>query len=297
MQVAASLFAGMLILAAAVFILVGCLVCYGLVRYRARAGAGEPAQTFGSRKLETIWTVVPLILVTGLFIATLRAMALIDAPSQPGRAADLIVTGHQWWWQARYSNGAVTAGEVHIPAGKRLLVQVESADVIHDFWVPHLARKMDAVPGRSSYIWLEADAPGTWDGACSEFCGTQHAWMRFIVVAEPEAAFSVWLNHLAEPAATPSTEPAAQGALLFQQKKCGDCHAIAGTGARGESGPDLTHVATRRYLGGTISPNTSDNLARWSASPQSMKPGNRMPDQPLSDAERTAIASYLETLQ
>jgi cytochrome c oxidase subunit 2 len=296
-QVAASLFTGILILSAAIFLLVACLVCYSLVRYRARAGAGDPLQTFGSRRLETIWTAIPLLLVTAIFIVTVRAMALIDAPDQPGRSPDLVVTGHQWWWQARYPNGSVTAGDIHIPAGKRLLVQIESADVIHDFWVPQLARKMDAVPGRSGYIWLEADAAGTYEGRCSEFCGTQHAWMHFIVVAEPEAAFSVWLNHQAEPAATPASEPAAQGALLFQQKKCGDCHAISGTAARGTSGPDLTHVATRQFLGAGISSNTLGNLALWSASPQSIKPGNRMPDQPLSPAERTAIAAYLETLR
>jgi cytochrome c oxidase subunit 2 len=296
-QVAASLFAGILILAAAIFILVACLVCYSLVRYRARAGAGEPRQTFGSPTLETVWTAIPLILVTGIFIVTVRAMALIDAPSQPGRPPDLVVTGHQWWWQARYPNGAVTAGEIHIPVGKRLLAQIQSADVIHDFWVPQLARKMDAVPGRSGYIWLEADAPGTYNGVCSEFCGTQHAWMHFIVVAEPEAAFSVWVNHQAEPVAASSTESAPAGAALFQQKKCGDCHAISGTPARGASGPDLTHVASRRFLGSGISPNTVQNLALWSASPQSIKPGNRMPDQPLSEAERTAVAAYLETLR
>jgi cytochrome c oxidase subunit 2 len=296
-QVAASLFAGILILSAAVFILVACLVCYSLIRYRARAGAGEPRQTFGSRRLETVWTAIPLVLVTAIFIVTVRAMALIDAPDQPGRPADLVVTGHQWWWQARYPNGAATAGEIHIPVGKRLLVQIESADVIHDFWVPGLARKMDAVPGRSAYIWLEADVPGTYDGRCSEFCGTQHAWMQFIVVAEPQAAYSVWLNHQAEPGATPTTEPAAQGALLFQQKKCGDCHAISGTAARGASGPDLTHVASRQFLGAGISPNTLENLGLWSAAPQSAKPGNRMPDQALTPAERTALAAYLEMLR
>ncbi len=296
-QVAASLFAGILILAAVIFFLVAGLVCYSLVRYRARPGAGEPRQIFGSAKLETLWTAIPLILVTGIFIVTVRAMALIDAPSQPGRPPDLVITGHQWWWQARYPNGAVTAGEIHIPAAKRLLVQIESADVIHDFWVPQLARKMDAVPGRSGYIWLGADTSGTYDGVCSEFCGTQHAWMHFIVVAEPHAEFAAWLNHQAEPAAMPSTEPAVRGALLFQQKKCGDCHAISGTAARGVSGPDLTHVATRRFLGAGISVNTVENLALWSAVPQSIKPGNRMPDQPLSDPERAAIAAYLETLR
>lgn len=296
-QIGASLFAGILILAAIIFLLIAGLVCYSLVRYRVRAGAGEPRQTFGSRRLEAIWTAIPLLLVTAIFILTVRAMARIDAPSDPDRPADLIVTGHQWWWEASYPNGAVTATEIHIPVGKRLLVQIASADVIHDFWVPELARKMDAVPGLSSYIWLEADKPGTYDGRCSEFCGTQHAWMHFTVTAEPDDAFSAWLRNQAEPAAAPATEPATQGALFFQQKKCGDCHAIRGTAARGASGPDLTHVASRQTLGAGISRNTLQNLALWSTSPQSIKPGNRMPDQPLSTAERDAIAAYLETLR
>jgi cytochrome c oxidase subunit 2 len=280
-----------------IFILVAVLVTWSIIRYRARPGAGEPLQTFGSPRLETVWTVVPLILVTGLFFMTIRAMALIDAPGQPDRPPDLVITGHQWWWQARYANGALTAGEFHIPVGRRLLVQIESADVIHDFWVPELARKMDAVPGRTGYIWLEADSAGTYDGVCSEFCGTQHAWMHFIVVAEPEAAFSAWLAQQAEPATKPSTEATLRGRTLFQQKKCGDCHAISGSDARGASGPDLTHVASRRFLGAGISANTAENMSRWSSSPQAIKPGNRMPDQSLSASELEAITSYLETLR
>jgi cytochrome c oxidase subunit 2 len=292
-----SLFAGVLILSAIIFLLVAGLVAYSLVRYRARAGAGEPPRVFGSAKLEFVWTAIPLVIVSGLFVLTIRAMAVIDAPDEPGRAPDLVVTGHQWWWSAKYPNGAAAAGEIHIPAGRRLLVELKSADVIHDFWVPELARKMDAVPGRSGYIWLEADTPGTYDGRCAEFCGAQHAWMHFVVVAESDAEFSTWLNREAQPAAMPTSEPAVQGEALFQRKKCGDCHAIGGTAAQGDSGPDLTHVASRRFLGAGISQNTPRNMAVWTDNPQSLKPGNRMPDQKLSGMERAAITAYLETMQ
>ncbi len=130
---------------------------------------------------------MPLAIVTGLFIVTVRAMVLIDAPQDSTRPPDLVITGHQWWWEARYPNGVVVPWDIHIPTSRRLLARIESADVIHDFWAPELARKMDAVPGRPSYIWLEADAPGTYAGTCSEFCGAQHAWMRFRVIADNRA--------------------------------------------------------------------------------------------------------------
>ena len=197
-QYIASLFTNILILAAVIFVIVAVLVVYAVVRYRARDGAAEPRQTFGARPLEMAWTLVPLALVLVIFVFTLRTMAAVDAPQDSARVPDLVVTGHQWWWEARYPNGAVAAHEIHIPVSKRLLVRIEAADVIHDFWVPQLARKMDAVPGRPAFIWLEADQPGSYPGACSEFCGAQHAWMHFLVIAEAEAQFSAWLQHQAE---------------------------------------------------------------------------------------------------
>jgi cytochrome c oxidase subunit 2 len=170
--------------------------------------------------------------------------------------------------------------------------------VIHDFWVPQLARKMDAVPGFSGYIWLEADARGVYQGTCAEFCGAQHAWMRFVVVAEPDASFSAWLQHQSESAPIPTaggTE--ADGARLFQQRKCGDCHVILGTAAGGRSGPDLTHVASRLFLGSGISANVPAILAQWISDPQAAKPGNHMPDPAVTNPEARAILAYLETLE
>jgi cytochrome c oxidase subunit II len=282
-QIIAELFSQLLILFAAIFLVVAGLVAYAVIRYRARPGRGEPAQTFGSRPLETLWTVIPLAIVIALFALTVRAMARIDAPDKPDRAPDLVVTGHQWWWDARYPNGAVAVTEIHIPIGRRLLVRVESTDVIHDFWAPQLARKMDAVPGRPSYIWLEADAPGTYPGQCSEFCGTQHAWMHFYVIAQSEADFAVWLQHQAAPALEPPPP--------VYTERCAGCH------SNPVQGPDLTHVASRHFLGGGVSPNTPATLALWSSRPQSLKPGNRMPDQQLSQAEVDALTAYLGSLQ
>lgn len=295
-QAITNLFGFVLVLAAVIFLVVAGLVGYAITRYRARDGAESPRQSFGSRKAEVTWTLIPLLIVFVLFVFTVRTMAFVDAPQEPGRAADLTITGHQWWWEARYPNGAAAVQEIHIPVGRRLLARIDSADVIHDFWVPQLARKMDAVPGRANYIWLEADAPGTYSGSCSEFCGAQHAWMRFQVIAESEAQFSAWLARQAETAAEPAVGLPAEGARLFRQRNCADCHTVSATDATPRKGPPLAHIASRRILGGEI-PNTAANLRRWTVNPQSIKPGNRMPDQRLSPADAAAVAAYLETLR
>jgi cytochrome c oxidase subunit 2 len=285
-QIIARLLANVLILAAIVFLVVAGLVTYGVVRYRAKKGiasAIEPAPSFGSRPIEIAWTVIPIVILTGLFIVTVRAMARIDAPSEPGRTPDLIITGHQWWWDARYPNGVLAPSEIHIPVGHRLLAEVDSTDVIHDFWVPQLARKIDAVPGRPAYVWLEADTPGTYRGECSEFCGADHARMHLLVIAESDAEYSAWLQQQSQPARS-------QPPAIFEQK-CSACHANAA------KGPDLTHIASRKTLGAALSPNNPANLALWVERPQSVKPGNRMPDQQLSQSETAALTSYLGSLQ
>jgi len=291
-----ALLSNVLILSAIVFLIVAGLVTYSLVRYRSRGQTSEPRQHFGSRKIETIWTAMPLLVVVVLFLVTIRTMAFVDAPLNPDRAPDLVVTARQWWWEARYPNGAVTADEIHIPVSKRLLARVESADVIHDFWVPQLARKMDAVPSRPSYIWLEADVPGSYLGACSEFCGMQHAGMRFRVIADSDADFSAWLNHQAESPSQPASDLAAAGARLFEQYKCSDCHAVAGVSTNVVRGPSLAHLARRKFLGGEL-PNTAENIGRWITTPQSIKPGNKMPDQRVSTGDLQALTAYLAGLQ
>lgn len=292
----AAVFSLVLAIAAVIFLIVAVGVVYSSVRYRSRDVEAEPRQIFGSTKLEVLWTVVPVLIVTSLFIVTVRAMVLIDAPQDSSRPPDLVITGHQWWWEARYPNSVIATDDIHIPASRRLLARVESEDVIHDFWAPELARKIDAVPGRASYIWLEADTPGTYDGTCSEFCGAQHTWMRFRVVAEPEATFDAWLQRQAQSPPEPSGV-AAEGARVFQSKKCADCHAVSATDTVvSRKGPNLAHLAARQSLGGILR-NTPDNLALWLTNPQAAKPGNRMPDTALSADERSALLAYLESLQ
>ena len=285
----AALFSGVLILAAAIFAIVAAVVIYAILRYRARKGAGAPAQTFGSRRLEMLWTALPLLIVSGLFVLTVRTMASVEAPQNGLRQPDLEIIGRQWWWEARYSNGAMAVGEIHIPVGRRLLARVESPDVIHDFWAPELARKIDAVPGTPGYIWLEADRPGTYLGACAEFCGAQHAGHRFEVIAEPEAQFAAWLARQAEDAAPPPQ--------AWLANKCGDCHSLAGIERRTMKGPTLAHIASRATLGGGPLPNNPVNLASWVVTPQSVKPGVLMPDQHLSTADANAITAYLSSLR
>jgi cytochrome c oxidase subunit 2 len=264
-------------------------VILSLIRFRSRGVTAEPRQVFGSRKLEILWTVVPLLIMTGLFIVTVRAMVAIDAPQDSDRPPDLVITGHQWWWEARYPNGVVVPWDIHIPVSHRLRARIESADVIHDFWVPDLARKMDAVPGRWSYIWLEADTPGTYAGTCSEFCGAQHAWMRFRVIAEPEKSFDAWLKMEARNSMF-NDAPAVDERLFIA--KCGECHDMAPG-----KGPSLRHLASREFLGGGIARNTPENLMLWLTDPQAAKPGNRMPKVPLTGPERTMILGYLESLR
>jgi cytochrome c oxidase subunit 2 len=219
-----------------------------------------------------------------------------DPPAN--RGPDVIVIGHQWWWEVRYPNtGVVTANEIHIPVGRKLLVLMESADVIHDFWVPALARKIQMVPGQTNYIWLEANTPGKFDGTCVEFCGAEHSWMRFSVIAESPASFDLWLRNQENPATIPAMDSARQGLKLFQTMTCINCHSIGGVSVAANAAPDLTHLAGRQILGGGVLSNTETNLSRWLKDPQAIKPGCFMPDLKLTDAQVSALTSYFETLK
>lgn len=293
----AAVFALWFIIAAVLFLIVAVGVTYLVVRFRARPRTdSEPSQIFGSTRLEIAWTVIPLLIVAGLFVATVRAMIAVDAPQDTDHPPDIVITGHQWWWEARYPNGMVVPWDIHIPASRRLRSRIESADVIHDFWVPELARKMDAVPGRWGYIWLQADRPAVYSGTCAEFCGQEHAWMRFRVIAESEPAYNAWMQRETQPSPEP-TGNAADGARLFQTKKCSDCHTVTAMAPSSGKGPSLAHIASREYLAGGIARNTPESLMLWLTDPQAAKPGNRMPNTPLTDDERSDLLAYLESLR
>lgn len=292
-----SLFVGILIFLFAIFLLVTGLITTIVVRFRERPEGVEPRPIFGSRTLEMAWTAIPLISLVVIFILMTRTMHEADPP--PGdHKPDIQVIGHQWWWEANYlQSGVIAANEIHIPVDTPMLVEVDSADVIHDFWVPELARKIDAVPGHPNHLWMQADQPGVYLGACAEFCGQEHAWMRIKIIAQTRQDFDVWQRAQMSVPATPSDGEAGQGARLFAADTCVNCHTIAGTVGNQRIGPDLTHIASRTTLASGATENTPDNLFRWLKDPDSIKPQSHMPNFQLSDTDAHALVAYLETLR
>src|SRR5947208_1614856 len=280
-----------------IFAVVVGIVVYALLRFpRWREGERDPEQGRGNKTIEIVWTAIPLAIVAVLFVLAARTMGISDP--RPPPKPDTVVIGHQWWWEARYTNsGIVVANEIHIPVRKALALRLDSADVLHEFWVPELARKITTVPGHPNHIWIQADKPGTYLGFCSEFCGTQHAWMHFLIVAEPQPEFQKWAQTQLAPAPLPTSESAQQGLALFKQMSCVNCHAIKGTIASAQIGPDLTHFASRKQLGAGIADNTRENLHRWLRDPQQVKVGVKMPDFKFTDEQVTQLTDYIETLK
>ena len=240
---------------------------------------------------------VPIVVVSSLFLFSdiflIRDTSVPPASAAPADrpALTIRVIGHQFWWEVRYpGTHAVTANEIHIPVRTPVQVLVYTKDVIHSFWVPELNRKIDMIPDQTNRVMIYADVPGRYRGQCAEFCGLEHAQMGFYVFAEPQASFRAWLAHEAAPA-----KRSAASALFTSE--CSSCHAIRGTSAQSDVGPDLTHVASRTTLASLTIPNTPAELAAWLRDPQAVKPGNQMPDLRLSDAEVTQLVDYLETLR
>jgi cytochrome c oxidase subunit 2 len=272
-----------------VFAVVVMLLAVAVLRRRS-AGRGDDR-----RSLRLIFgggVIAPVIVLSALFGFALRTLPATSAPK--GRAAlTVLVIGHQWFWEVRYpGTDAVTANEIHIPARTSVRLEVRTADVIHSFWVPELNRKIDLIPGRTNAILLRADRPGVYRGQCAEFCGLQHANMAFEVVADPPARFRSWLDREGRPAAARG-----DGESAFAGVGCAACHTIRGTGADGDVGPDLTHVASRTTLAAGTIPNTRGTLAAWIADPQHIKPGNKMPRLDLSGPEVRAVVAYLDSLK
>lgn len=294
-QAISHLFVVSLVVFAVIFAAVAGLVAFGIIRFRAREGGAEASQTAGNKKVEIAWTAIPVAIVAFLFIINLRAMDESDPPAR-GKP-DLLVVGHQWWWEVRdLHTGMITANEVHIPIGRPVSVQLDTADVLHEFWVPRLTRKMMTVPLAGNRIWLEAEHAGIYQGACSEFCGTQHAWMRFEVVAQTPADFAAWEQAQERMPPSPSGQAAA-GWSVMKTMTCINCHTIRGTEAVGRAGPDLTHFASRRQIGAGVLENNPANLRRWLSDPQAVKPGAKMPQFTLSPGQVNSLVAYLETLK
>ncbi len=295
-QAIAHLFVVTLWICAGIFAIVAGVVGYSLVRYRWREGEVDPAQIAGHKRIEIIWTVIPFMIVLLLFGLTVQAMQKSD-PAPPVGDPDLVIVGHQWWWEVRSPKlGYVAANEIHIPVGQPISIRLDSTDVLHEFWVPQLTRKMTTVPHAGNHVWMQADKPGVYQGVCSEFCGTQHAWMRFLVIADPPEQFAAWVRLQQQAAARP-TGDAARGQQVFRELTCINCHAIQGSDTKSNAGPDLTHLASRRQLGSGVVPNTPENLRRWLVDPQQVKPGVLMPNFKLSDEQIDHLLAYFATLQ
>jgi cytochrome c oxidase subunit II len=280
-----------------IFLLIVGLLAYIVVRYRARPGDGEPIQVEGHRGLEIGWTVGPVVLLVALFLLTVRTMRTVEA--QPSDALRVEVVGNQWWWAYRYPDlGVVTANELHVPVGQPLRLELTATDVVHSFWVPQFGWKRDAIPGKTNLMSVRVDRAGVFEGACAEYCGLQHAWMRIRVVAQTGAEFDAWVIAQRQPAPAPTNPTAQRGQQVFEANTCVACHTVQGTAATGRVGPDLSHVGDRATLAGGVLENTPDNLGRWIRDPQAVKSGALMPAYAnLPDADLTALVAYLEGLK
>lgn len=304
----AHLFMALLFIMAGVFLLVAVWLVINIVRFRDRPGLPEPEQFYGTAKAEIFFIGIPSLLVLVIFGVTLRTMGEADPPifAQDASAAvkvqanrpDIIVIGRQYYWEIKYPGTNVdTANQLHLPVGRPMYVEVLSDDVIHSLSIPQLNGHKDAVPGQVNYTWLEADKAGVYDGRCQEYCGTAHAWMQIQAIAQPPAQFDAWLKQQEQAAARPTSGMAAEGYQLFMGSTCRNCHAIAGTPASADVGPNLTHFASRGIIAGGVLTNTPPNLARWLANPQAVKPGNYMPDFHLTGSQVQILSAYLETLR
>ena len=212
------------------------------------------------------------------------------------------VTGHQWWWEIRYndvdaSNIFTTANEIHIPVGVPVTFTLHGADVIHSFWVPNLAGKKDLIPGKVNSIWLQADKPGVYRGQCAEYCGLQYAQMAFWVIAESQEQFNAWKQNQTQTSVPAASDSQKRGQQVFLSSTCVMCHAINGTPAGSNIGPNLTHVGSRNTLAAATMANTREHLAQWIKDSQQIKPGNKMPQNNLSDADLQSLIDYLQSLK
>ena len=283
-----------------VVVVISVLLLAGIFRKRAE---GPPGLAVRSDSGGVSWiylgTGISTVVLVGCMLWTMVVTAAVSRPPKTP-SLTIQVTGSQFWWSVRYQTAAparsfITANEIHIPVGVPVRIELSSADVIHSFWIPQLAGKMDVIPGQTNVSWLEADKPGHYRGQCAAFCGAQHAHMALLVVAEPASDFAAWQQRQLNDAPSANAEKASDGQAVFQTH-CAVCHTIRGLSPEGITGPDLSHLKTRSTLAAGLLLNTPANLAAWVKNPQAFKPGARMPAQILSGPELKAVALYLNSL-
>lgn len=288
---------GFLIAAGAITLLVIVLTVYIPWKYKAGSLSAEPKQVSGNRKLEIAMVGVPVAMVIFFFVWSVRIMNKI-MPGPGSHRPDIVITAHQWWWEISYpGKQLITANELHIPVGQPVLLQLNAADVIHSWWVPAFGAKMDMIPGRTNYLWIKVTKAGVYQGACSEFCGRQHAWMRIRVIADPPQAYLAWQQHISRPAKPPVHSLATAGRALFMKSTCSNCHRIGGTSAVGQGGPDLTHFASRSTMLSGLWSNSYAHVAAWLTDPQKVKPGAHMPRFIFNQDTIRALTAYLTELK
>jgi cytochrome c oxidase subunit 2 len=287
----------------AIFAIVFTLIVFAIIRYRRRRNddGREPPQFFGSNRLETSWTIIPVLIVLVLTLTSARVLQSIQNAPRPASAIDITVVGHQWWWEVRYpAYGIVTANELHIPvsdahAPTPTWLTLVSADVAHSFWVPRLNGKTDLIPNQVNHMWLAPTTPGLYYGQCAEYCGTQHAKMLLRVYVHPRDEFERWVRGQADPRPTPTNADA--GRRVFLRNGCVNCHAVFGTIADGRYGPDLTHLMSRATIAAGAAPNTPEMLRAWLRDPNAIKPGSHMPAMKLTEIDLNQLVDYLVTLR
>jgi len=286
-----------------IFVVVFTLLVYAVVKFRGGAADPdrEPAQVYGSNQIEMAWTIIPMLVVVVLFIATARVIHAVQDAPKPATAFEVTAIGHQFWWEFRYPRlGIVTANELHIPVSdaahpKPTFMKLLSADTDHSFWIPQLAGKTDLIPNRINEMWMEPFRSGIFLGQCAQYCGTQHAKMLLRVSVDSAEDFDAWVQAQLRPAI--QDEKVIAGRRIFETTACINCHAISGTPAKGTFGPDLTHLMSRVTIASGAAENTKENLRLWIQNPDAIKPGSLMPAMNVGDADLDAIVRYMETLR
>jgi len=248
---------------------------------------------------------IPFIVLFILFVLGLKLLA--GFPIQSAHDAhvkpDILIIGHQWWWEVHYLNPQpslqfTTANEIHIPANRPVTLELESHDVIHSFWVPALHGKVDLIPGHPNFVRIEASHSGTFSGQCAEYCGAQHAHMRLLVIAEEPDEYQAWLDQQRKPGVEPTSQEAMEGQKIFLAGPCAMCHTIRGTVAGGRVAPDLTHIGSRQFIASDSFPNNNAYLEAWITHAQSLKPEAQMPNLTQFNGKQLRdLVAYLRQLQ
>jgi cytochrome c oxidase subunit 2 len=286
-----------------IFFVVAALLVYAIVKFRATADNAdrEPAQVYGSTQIELAWTIIPVLVVVVLFVATARVIHAIQDAPKPPTALEVTVIGHQFWWEYRYpALGIVTANELHLPVSdlsrpRPTFLTLMSADTDHSFWIPQLGGKTDLIPNRINRMWFDPQRPGLFLGQCAQYCGTQHGKMLLRASVDNPDEFDAWVEAQRQPAVQDGE--ALTGRRVFETTACINCHTVRGTVANGRFGPDLTHLMSRSTIAAGAAENTPDNLRLWLRTPDAIKPGSLMPAMQLGDADLDALVRYMQSLR